>query len=109
MLYPDMMLEGVYYTAKELRGWTERYWLEEDRESWVVARLADNRLACVLNADITHAEEGTLDWVKRLGQWHLAKFDSSETDCGMPMLGNNYSISIPESERAKCAKCWGDK
>ena len=29
-------------------------------------------------------------YTKRLGQQHLAKSGTSNTLCGMPMLGNNY-------------------
>jgi len=47
----------------------------------------------------------TYDWVKRLGQWHLA--DSNGVICGMPMLGNNYAREIPECDRKKCPKCHG--
>jgi len=48
-----------------------------------------------------------IDWVKRLGQWHLANSGSNETLCGMQRLGNNYARDIPESERTKCPKCFG--
>ena len=47
------------------------------------------------------------DWVKALGQWHLADRNEPETRCGAPMLGNNHAQRIPEAERRKCPKCWG--
>ena len=47
------------------------------------------------------------DWVKKLGQWHLADPGQSETRCGAPMLGNNYARHIPEADRRKCPQCWG--
>ncbi len=47
------------------------------------------------------------DWVKALGQWHLADPNASETRCGAPMLGNNHARRIPEQDRRKCPKCWG--
>ena len=46
------------------------------------------------------------DWVKKLGQWHLYKPDSSETLCGTPMLGNNYSRLILPEHREKCEDCF---
>jgi hypothetical protein len=46
-----------------------------------------------------------LDWVKKLGQWHLSG-GNGQTRCGVPMLGNNYAKYIPENERTKCEKCW---
>jgi hypothetical protein len=45
------------------------------------------------------------DWVKKLGQWHLADEGDHTTRCGAPMLGNNYSQYIPEGEREKCPVC----
>lgn len=45
-------------------------------------------------------------WVKRLGQWHLSHNGQTTTLCGMPMLGNNYSHIIPESERRRCRECF---
>ena len=50
---------------------------------------------------------GFFNWVKRLGQWHIAEKDSSKTLCGCPMLGNNYSKHIPIHARDKCVRCWG--
>ena len=38
-----------------------------------------------------------LDWVKKLGQWHLSG-GNGQTRCGVPMLGNNYAKYIPENE-----------
>ena len=49
------------------------------------------------------------DWVKKLGQWHKAEKGSSTTVCGMPMLGNNYASTIPETDRKKCEKCFTTK
>ena len=46
-----------------------------------------------------------LDWVKKLGQWHLSG-GNGETICGKPMLGNNYAKYIPENEREKCPDCF---
>lgn len=48
------------------------------------------------------------NWVKRLGQWHLADphIDSHKTLCGRPMLGNNYDTYIPIHRREKCEDCW---
>ena len=46
-----------------------------------------------------------LDWVKKLGQWHLSG-GNGQTICGKPMLGNNYAKYIPENERTKCVKCF---
>ena len=48
-----------------------------------------------------------LSWVKKLGQWHLSG-GNGQTLCGVPMLGNNYAKYIPENERVKCDKCFGD-
>lgn len=49
-----------------------------------------------------------MDWVKKLGQWHLTDVKTQGvTKCGMPLLGNNYAYDIPESERQKCPKCHG--
>ena len=45
------------------------------------------------------------NWVKKLGQWHKAENDASETLCGSPMLGNNYARHIEESDRTPCADC----
>lgn len=47
-------------------------------------------------------------FIKRLGQWHKAKNISSNTFCGMPMLGNNYKNIIFKEEREKCPKCFGN-
>ena len=46
-----------------------------------------------------------LDWVKKLGQWHLSG-GNGQTLCGVLMLGNNYAKYIPENERTKCSKCF---
>ena len=46
-----------------------------------------------------------LNWVKKLGQWHLSG-GNGQTLCGRPMLGNNYAKHIPESERSKCPDCF---
>jgi hypothetical protein len=48
------------------------------------------------------------DWVKRLGQWHLAEKGSIQgvTLCGRPMLGNNYAEMIEEDKREQCKECW---
>ena len=49
-----------------------------------------------------------MDWVKKLGQWHIVDDKmSGVTKCGMPLLGNNYATVIPENERKKCPKCHG--
>jgi hypothetical protein len=49
-----------------------------------------------------------MDWVKRLGQWHISNPEKpGECKCGMPMMGNNYAYDIPEEERKKCPKCHG--
>ena len=48
-----------------------------------------------------------MDWVKRLGQWHVAEDNAEDTVCGMPMLGNNYWMVIPIRLRIKCKDgCW---
>lgn len=49
-----------------------------------------------------------VNWVKRLGQWHLAKDNASKTTCGMPMLGNNYDKNIAEGDRDKCEVCFNE-
>ena len=49
-----------------------------------------------------------IDWVKKLGQWHLSG-GNGQTLCGVPMLGNNYAKYIPENERTKCDKCFGGR
>ena len=46
------------------------------------------------------------DWVKRLGQWHLAEKGQGVTLCGRPMLGNNYAREIPVEKRKQCKECW---
>jgi hypothetical protein len=48
------------------------------------------------------------NYVKRFGQWHLSRADKCNglTLCGVPMLGNNYELDIPEKDRAKCPSCW---
>jgi len=46
-----------------------------------------------------------LNWVKKLGQWHLSD-GKGQTLCGRPMLGNNYANYIPENERVKCPDCF---
>jgi len=46
-----------------------------------------------------------LNWVKKLGQWHLSD-GNGQTLCGRPMLGNNYANHIPENERVKCPDCF---
>ena len=51
------------------------------------------------------AGDGVVDWVKKLGQWHLSD-GNGKTFCGVPMLGNNYARDIPESERVKCDRCF---
>jgi hypothetical protein len=48
----------------------------------------------------------TNDWVKKLGQWHLAEPNKGTTLCGMPMLGNNYANIIDEKDRIKCKECF---
>jgi len=44
-------------------------------------------------------------WVKRLGQRHYSVPCTGKTLCGMPMLGNNYSNMIPESDQEECTEC----
>lgn len=58
--YPDQLLVGAYYSAKELSGWTQKDWLESE-PSWVVVKLKDGRLACVANADLENAEASSVD------------------------------------------------
>jgi hypothetical protein len=45
-------------------------------------------------------------FVKRLGQWHIYDSNVGECLCGMPCLGNNYAMTIPEAEREKCSECF---
>jgi len=47
-----------------------------------------------------------IDWVKRLGQWHLADKNAIKTLCDQPMLGNNYAMHIPVTQRVMCSECW---
>lgn len=44
-------------------------------------------------------------WVKRLHQAHLYTSGNIETDCGMPMLGNNYANLFPTESWKLCEKC----
>jgi hypothetical protein len=53
----------------------------------------------------TYYETPFYNWTKKLGQWHLHLKDGV-TLCGSPMLGNNYTQDIPESEREKCEECF---
>lgn len=61
----------------------------------------------ILSTDYSPIERKPLDWVKKLGQWHLADQGESVTRCGRPMLGNNYRQVIAASKRTKCSDCWG--
>lgn len=45
------------------------------------------------------------EWTKRLGQKHYAQSGKNETLCGRPMLGNNYSELIQESDKELCEDC----
>jgi|2_EtaG_2_1085320.scaffolds.fasta_scaffold02335_9 hypothetical protein len=44
-------------------------------------------------------------WVKRLHQAHLYTSGNGATDCGMPMLGNNYANHYPMEDWELCEKC----
>lgn len=58
--YPDQLLAGTYYSAKELSSWTQKDWLESE-PSWVVLKLKDGRLACVTNVDLEDVEVNSVD------------------------------------------------
>lgn len=45
------------------------------------------------------------EWTKRLGQQHWSRPGSSETLCGMPMLGNNYSKTLERKDKVPCEQC----
>jgi len=46
------------------------------------------------------------EWTKRLGQRHYYDTNNaSVTLCGKPMLGNNYSAHIQDSEKQDCPEC----
>ena len=60
-----------------------------------------------LKLDAAIARRFLNSWVKKLGQWHLHEHGADVTLCGTPMLGNNYSRHIPESERERCPGCFG--
>jgi hypothetical protein len=57
-------------------------------------------------------EDTYYDFVKKLGDWHLASSLNSNgrTLCGRPMLGNNYARDYMQFDRKKlvkkCQKCF---
>jgi len=45
------------------------------------------------------------EWTKRLGQQHWVSLGAPETLCGMPLLGNNYAVDLPDKDKVPCKEC----
>jgi len=48
---------------------------------------------------------GLYEWVKKLGQQHLAWSSDTTTLCGMSMLGNNYAKALDDKDKKLCKDC----
>jgi len=82
----------------------------------IVHDLADRNQPCMLprssgylefyqDAAAARAAIRKFPWVKRLHQAHLYTSGNIATDCGMPMLGNNYANLYPTESWKLCEKC----
>ena len=82
----------------------------------IVHDLADRNQPCMLprssgyleyyqDAATARAAIRKFPWVKRLHQAHLYTSGNIETDCGMPMLGNNYANLYPTEDWKLCEEC----
>lgn len=48
---------------------------------------------------------GLYEWVKKLGQQHMARSSEPITLCGMSMLGNNYATVLDDKDKKLCEGC----
>lgn len=104
----------VVWTTKSIHGEYRDHYLVFDNEPEALRQyrscIENNAWSvsmCSPTKSTDYGSDRLIDWVKRLGQWHLANPNESVTRCGRPMLGNNYAGSIPVSDRGFCSDCWG--
>lgn len=97
MIADDMKNDAVKFDGQPFNGKTVATYF--GNQGAAIAALAN-----IIRSDLKRIKYDC--WVKRLGQWHLSKPGAHKTLCDKPMLGSNYILMIPESERKKCEKCW---
>jgi len=125
MIYSDYIRLFQTDGMKALVGyvqWSERELTGPEADAFVTIKgtiahdLGDRNEPCMLprssgyleyyqDAATARAAIRKFPWVKRLHQAHLYTSGNGATDCGMPLLGNNYANLYPMEDWKLCEEC----